>query len=321
MRILTPARVTLLMLFVVGGLVAAYVAKNLWASDEAPVAVETRAVPMAVADLKPGTIITEAHLGLGRMPADELSRYPGMLLENRAIVGRVVKQPIQAGTPILTGQLYEPGERPPLQIGKGMRAVSVSLKDTVALVDGRIAPGQYVDVHLTPNLDAQNGARFRGGITLTLFKGVRVLAVNSSAGRTVGGASTNAVTLELTPGQANVMILAGSRGDVTLSYNPEGPGHGGVGVNRDDRATLEEILGISTPKRDASFTTETYRRSSRSTLQFQDGRRVEDTGRLGRNAKSRNLDSPPAKAKRIAPAVPRPERSRLADGPSLSPVK
>ena len=59
MKILTPARVTVLMLMVVGGLAAAYVAKNLLAADTTPPKVETRTVPMAVADLKPGTVVTE----------------------------------------------------------------------------------------------------------------------------------------------------------------------------------------------------------------------------------------------------------------------
>jgi pilus assembly protein CpaB len=262
------------MLLVVGGLVAAYVAKNLLAADATPLKVETRAVPMAVADLKPGTVVTEAHLGVARMPVAEFSRHPGMLLENRAIVGRVVKTSIQAGTPITSDQLYQPGEMPPLSVGKGMRAVSVPLKDAVALVDGRIASGQYVDVHLTPNIDANNTAKFRGGITITLFKGVRVLAM-STGSRAVGQGAGSSVTLELTPGQANVMILASTRSDITLSYNPDGPGNGGVGVNREDRATLDEILGVSAP-RDNAFTTENFKGTARSTLRFQNGRRIDD---------------------------------------------
>lgn len=274
MKLLTPARVTLLMLLVVGGLVAAYVAKNLLAANGTPPKVETRTVPMAISDLKPGTVITEAHLGVARMRVAEFSQHPGMLLENRAIVGRVVKKDIQAGTPITSDQLYQPGEMPPLSVGKGMRAVSVPLKDAVALVDGRIAPGQFVDVHLTPNIDGSNRARFRGGITITLFKGVRVLAL-STGGRSVGQGANSSVTLELTPGQANVMILAATRGDITLSYNPDGPGNGGVGVNREDRATLDEILGLSVP-RDDSVTTENFKGSTRSILKFQHGRRIDD---------------------------------------------
>lgn len=276
MKILTPARVTLLMLLVVGGLVGAYVAKGLFAADEAPVKVETRAVPMAVADLKPGTVITESHMGLGRMPVSEIAQHPGMLLDNRGIVGRVVKAPIQAGTPIISQQLYQPGEQPPLKVGEGMRAVSVSLGERVALVDGRIQPGQFVDVHMTPNAGGQNDRRFRGGITLTLFKGVKLLAVNSSsASGAAASRAGNSVTLELSPGQSNIMILAASRGGITLSYNPEGRGDGGVGVTDENRATLEEILGLrDLPAPPKPFVTENYKGTSRTTLEFQAGRRV-----------------------------------------------
>jgi pilus assembly protein CpaB len=318
MKLLTPARVTLLMLLIVGGLVAAYVAKNLAGADEKPSTIPTRTVPMAISDLKPGTVVTDAHLGVGRMAVAELGEHPGMLLESRAIVGRVVKQEIQAGTPITSDQLYQPGELPPLSVTKGMRAVSVPLKDAVALVDGRITPGQFVDVHLTPAVDTANRARFRGGITITLFKGVRVLAMSTGGGRALGRGPGSSVTLELTPGQANIMILASARGEITLSYNPDGPGNGGVGVNREDRATLDEILGLSTP-RDDSFTAESYKGTTRSTLRFQNGRRVDNAG------VTRNLSGDSQTLRRSGrPKIVNqpgsgPARQRLTDGPQPSP--
>ena len=315
MKLLTPARVTLLMLLVVAGLVAAYVAKNLLAAGGAPPKVETRAVPMAISDLKPGTIVAEAHLGVARMPVAELSKHPGMLLENRAIVGRVVKQDIQAGTPITSDQLYQPGEMPPLSVGKGLRAVSVPLKDAVALVDGRIAAGQYVDVHLTPTVDSGNSSRFRGGLTITLFKGVRLLAMSTGGGRSLGQGTGSSVTLELTPGQSNILILAATRGDITLSYNPDGRGNGGVGVNREDRATLDEILGLSAPP-DDSFTAESFKGGSRSTLRFQNGRRVDD-GVTQKTPGSKQPSRSTGRPKIGNPPGGGPKRQRLADGPRL----
>jgi pilus assembly protein CpaB len=319
MKLLTPARVTLLMLLVVAGLVAAYVAKNLLAAGGAPAKVETRTVPMAISDLKPGTIVTEAHLGVARMPVAEFSSHPGMLLENRAIVGRVVKQEIQAGTPITSDQLYQPGEMPPLSVGKGMRAVSVPLKDAVSLVDGRIAAGQYVDVHLTPTVDSGNRSRFHGGLTITLFKGVRVLALSTGGGRSLGQGSGSSVTLELTPGQSNILILAATRGDITLSYNPDGPGKGGVGVNREDRATLDEILGLSTP-RDDSFTAENFKGTSRSTVRFQHGRRVDD-GVTQKRPDGKRPSRGAGRPKIVNSPGGGPDRQRLADGPRLSPTQ
>ena len=106
---------------------------------------------------------------------------------------------------------------------------------------------------------------------MTLFKGVKVLAMNRSTG---GGASRsgNNVTLELSKEQANILIQARDKGSLTLTYTPEGKGNGGVAVGREDRATLDEILGLEPVK--PPFTSEIYYGSGRSVLQFQNGRPV-----------------------------------------------
>lgn len=270
MKRLTPANVTLMMLITVFSLVAAYIAKNLRAT-EAPPPVERRSVPMALSSLEPGTVITEAHLGEGRVPETELQ--PEMLLDESGIVGRVVKQPIPAARPIRASQLYQPGERPPLEIEEGMRAVSVSVPDGVALVDGLIRPGQSVDVHLTPSRPVRGDGS--GGLTLTLLEGVRVVALNRGQAATSVNRTDNSVTLELTPKQANILILARDRGEITLSYNPGGAGESSVGLSGQGRATLEQILGLKPPPQpEPPFVVESYRGASRSTLEFRNGRRV-----------------------------------------------
>ncbi len=276
MRYLTPARVTFLMLAVVATLVGAYVAKKLFAADEPVAEVRTRNVPMAIADIEPGTEITEAHLGLG--PIREENLAPDILLNNRVIVGRVAKVRIPRATPIQASQLFAPGERPPLAVSPGHRAVSVRLGDSPAVLDGLVRPGQFVDVHLTPS-QGGNDERLRGGMTLTLFRGVKVLALNRSSRSGASQRRVNSVTLELTPRQANVLILAQSRGDITLTYNPEGAGSGDVAAENEDRAFLEEILGLEPlPQPPQPFVTETYRGSRRDELRFRDGKRVDERG-------------------------------------------
>lgn len=272
MKSLTPARITLMMLVVVGGLIAAYVAKGLLATEQAAPEVEMRNVPMAIADLPPGTVVTEAHVGAGRITESEIQ--PGMLLNERAIIGRVVKETIPAATPITSTQLYQPGERPPLKVGPGMRAVSVSLSAVVDMVDGLVKPGEFVDIHMTPNNADSGDRRFRGGLTLTLFKGVKVIAINRNIQQGDVDRVGNSVTLELTPEQANIMILARDRGDITMSFNPEGKGTGGVAVSSENRATLDEILGLKPlPKPTPPLVTESYRGSLRETTSFRDGKR------------------------------------------------
>lgn len=267
MKRLTPAALTMLMLVVVGLLVVGYVAKNLLAREVPPPTDPILTVPMALADMEPGTVITEGHIATGRLRESQM--VPETIRADAVVIGRVVKTKIQAARPILTTDLYAPGDFPPLQLAPGMRAVAVGLEDSTAAVDGLVRPGQYVDVHFTPS--SYRDQEQTGGLTITLFKGVKVLAMNRSTG---GGASRggNNVTLELSKEQANILIQARDKGNLTLTYTPEGKGDGGVAVSREDRATLDEILGLEPVKQ--PFTSEIYYGSGRSVLQFQNGRPV-----------------------------------------------
>ena len=280
MKSLTPAKVTLLMFGVFGVLIAAYIGKRLLAGKEEAPPVATRNIPMAISELEPGTLVTDEHLGLGPIAIKNLK--PEMMTSNRVIVGRIVKERIPAATPISTGQLYPAGETPPIQVEPGMRAISVSLESSVDLVDGLIKPGEYVDVHMTPT-GMNNDKRLNGGMTLTLFNGVRVIAINRSYTQNSSSRRGTNVTLELTPEQANIMILARDRGEITMSYTPEGKGDGGVAVSSSEKATLYEILGLKTPEKPKEeeppkpFIVEGYYGSSRSVNKFdRDGLRIGD---------------------------------------------
>src|SRR5690606_35817022 len=113
-------------------------------ATEAPVPEERRNYPMAISDLKPGTLITEAHLAQGPWLASQ-SR-PTYARSNTVLLGRVVKNPLKAATPIDTLDLYPPGEGMPLDIAVGRRAYEVSLDESVTL-SGLAKPGEYFDVH------------------------------------------------------------------------------------------------------------------------------------------------------------------------------
>jgi pilus assembly protein CpaB len=262
----------MLMLAVVGLLVVGYVAKNLLARDEAPPSDPIITVPMALADMEPGTVITEAHIALGRLRQSQL--VPETVQSDAVLIGRVVKEKIQAARPILTTNLYSPGEFPPLQLEPGQRAVAISLDDSTSAVDGLIRPGEYVDVHFTPS--SYRDQDRTGGLTMTLFKGVKVLAINRSTyGASPAGRGGTTVTLALTEEQANILIQARDKGGLTLTYTPEGRGNGGVAVGREDRATLDEILGLDPLVEDRPFTSEVFHGSSRSVLEFENGRRTD----------------------------------------------
>jgi pilus assembly protein CpaB len=86
------------------------------------------------------------------------------------------------------------------------------------------------------------------------------------------------VTLELTPEQANIILLAKDKGALQLTYTPEGKGNGGVAVADADRATLSEILGLSEPKKEEpAHSVEMFFGSGRNVVQFRDGKRIDST--------------------------------------------
>ncbi len=276
MRRLTPALLTMVMFGVVGLLVMAYVAKNLLARDEAPRPPSTRNIPMGIADIPAGTFITENHIGMGPFPVEKLDR--DMLLVNRVIVGRIAKEEIKAAQPIRANQLFQPGELPSLstRVGPGMRAVTIDVSDSGAMVDGLVKPGEYVDVLFTYGA-ASNDDAFQGGLTMRLFEGVKVIAYNRNLQQGRLDRSSNNVTLELTEPQTNIITLAKGRGQLTLSYNPNGAGDGGLALSNTERVTLYEILGLK-PQEEAPepFMAEIYRGTGRDTLMFNDkGRRID----------------------------------------------
>jgi pilus assembly protein CpaB len=285
MRRLTPAGVSTMMVVVVGLLVTAYFAKLMRAEESRgqptaqPQVVESRSVPTATGTLEPGTVITAAHLAMGRVRADALA--PDALVQEPALIGRTVKERIPPGSVIRFGQLFPLGERPLPTVPRGMRAVSIALRRGVAPLIG-LKEGQYVDVYLTPRNDVSNAARFRGGMTLTLFRGVRLLAATQGAS---ANEANDVATLELTPDQAAILILARERGNIALSYNPDGKGDGGIALRDRDRATLDEILGLppdpavtARPAGPAgTFTTEVYKGTTRSTRQFEERTKTENS--------------------------------------------
>ncbi len=286
MRRLTPATLTLVMFGIVGLLVVGYVAKTMLAGQEKPPApIATRDVPMAVTDVAAGTIITENHLGMGKYPRDKLTS--DVLLANRVIIGRVTKGPLKAATPIKANQLYQPGELPPLEVAEGMRAVSVLVGDGVAMVDGMIKPGQFVDILFTASAGGPGvvDSSFQGGFTMRLFEGVKILAINRNFTQSRVDRGANHVTLELTQAQTNIVVLAQDRGKLTLTYNPsDAVGDGGLALSNEERVTLFEILGLKkqepvNPK--DPIQTEIYRGHSRITVQFDEKGKLLSGGSSG----------------------------------------
>ena len=260
---LTPAFVTTVLMCVVGGLVVAYVARKVFAQEENDATPVLTKVVAATSDLAPGTVITSEHLGFAQVFNERLS--DDIVLKKELVLGRIVKNGIKTSSPIRLSDLHPAGHRMDLQLAEGMRAVTITVNDAAAITGGLIQAGDYVDVHFTPMLNGGD-QRYRGGFTMTLFVGVRVLAINTRA-QAVGGRAASAVALELSEQQANILIQARNKGELTLTLNPNGRGSGGIAVDAEDRAYLDEILGL-TAMVDDTFVMEIYTGSARGTYTY-----------------------------------------------------
>ncbi len=268
MRNITPAFITLFILAVMGVLFAVYIWRSMMPKPVVKEPIGTRTVPMAAADIPAGTLLTSDHIVMGFLSRDK--QTADMIINKDVVVGRYALKDLKQAKPIRTGDLYAPGVRPPFEVTPGMRAVTIGLGDSTAVVDGLIKPGDYVDVHLTVDNNSSD-KRYRGGFTMTMFKGVKVLAMNRLTHQSPLNRGTNTVTFELTPAQANILLQAKTKGDLSVTYTPNGAGSGGVAIAEADRAHFEEILGLpEIPKPKRPFTTELYRGSSRSVIRYYD---------------------------------------------------
>lgn len=133
-------------------------------------------------------------------------------------VQRVALHDLSADEPILTTQISQPGGRANLAsiITPGMEAVSIRSND-VAGVGGFILPGDRVDVLLTRSVTPIGGQQATS-VTQILAQNVKVLGIDQSADDTTDKpAVARAVTVEVTPPQAQTITLGQTVGAVSLS--------------------------------------------------------------------------------------------------------
>lgn len=128
------------------------------------------------------------------------------------MAGSVARAPLLPGEPITSSKLVKAGDGGVLAaiLPAGMRAISTRIKEETGV--GRlILPNDHVDVILTTRRRNEHVAE-------TLFRNIRVLAIGQQIEAKEGKklAEGNTATLELTPGQAEELAAANSRGEISL---------------------------------------------------------------------------------------------------------
>jgi pilus assembly protein CpaB len=212
-----PNNVTVLFLAIVMGGVAAFLARN-W--------IESHSRALAAGDSVGTIVVAAAPLGFGaEVSPDSITEisWVAKSLPEGAFVSkdellkdgrRVVLSPLGRGEPVLRSKITGPGQRALLSalLEAGKRAVTLRVDD-VRGVAGFILPGDFVDVVLI----AEDGPPRRENYSEILLQHVKVLAVDQLASeRQEQPTVAKAVTVEVTPEQAQKVLLATNIGKLSL---------------------------------------------------------------------------------------------------------
>ena len=173
-------------------------------------------VVIAAQDVPLGTPLTTAALKTVEWPRANV--LAGSVEDPKAIEGRVVRTTLVSGEPVLESKLAPPGASGGLaaSIGAGHRAITVKVNEVVG-VAGFALPGNRVDVLVSvPAANMQESDK--QPIAKIVLEGILVLAIAQEAHRDdTKPKVVNAVTLEVTPQQAEKLDLARSIGTLSLA--------------------------------------------------------------------------------------------------------
>jgi pilus assembly protein CpaB len=206
-----PKAIAMLVLSVVIGLAATMVAAG-WIAQQGQVA--SSQVVVAAGDIELGSRLNAQMLKTVEWPSGSIP--PGAIAEVAPLQDRVVRTSVLRGEPILEAKLAPLGTKGGLSavIPEGKRAMTVRVNDVIG-VAGFALPGNYVDIVVNTQLDS--GGRGDKQISKIVLEHILVLAVAQEASRDeTKPRVVNAVTLELTPEQAEKLDLARSVGTLSL---------------------------------------------------------------------------------------------------------
>ena len=177
----------------------------------------TNKVAVALLDISLGARISPEMVRMVDWPANALP--PGAFNDPKLLDARVTRTSIQHGEPIMESKLAPPGTQGGLSavVGEGKRAMTVRVNDVVG-VAGFALPGNYVDILVnTQDELAKNASGRDPSISKIVLERILVLAIAQESSRDdTKPKVVNAVTLELTPDQAEKLDLARSVGTLSL---------------------------------------------------------------------------------------------------------
>jgi pilus assembly protein CpaB len=206
---------TMISLSVLLGTAAAWMAGNWIQRAGEAREVEMASVVAAEMAIPFGTKVSDRHLKTLQMPAEFAP--PGSFNSIEEVRDRVTVQPVVAGEILMRERFTESegGSTLAALVSEKMRAVTVRVDDVIG-VGGFLLPGNRVDV-----LAARREAN-RRATAETIVRDVKVLAVDQTAATEKNEpVIVRAVTLEVNPAQAEILVRAKEEGSIQLALrNP-----------------------------------------------------------------------------------------------------
>jgi pilus assembly protein CpaB len=175
-------------------------------------------IVVAAGDIGLGQRLAPEMFKLTEWPADSVPK--GAFTDPQKLSGRVLKSNLLMGEPVSEAKLAPSGTLGGLSalISEGKRAITVRVNDVIG-VAGFALPGNYVDIIVSTQKDPQPGVDVREqSISKIVLERILVLAVAQEVNRDETKPKVvNAVTLEVTPEQAEKLDLARSVGTLSLA--------------------------------------------------------------------------------------------------------
>ena len=173
-------------------------------------------VVVAKVDIPLGTKIVEEQLTVVQFPRG--STPDGTFDKVEKLVGRVAVASFAAREPITESRLAAEGTAGGLTavIPEGYRAMTVKVDDVVG-VSGFIMPGALVDVVVV--IEPNDSTQSQGPISKIVLQNIKVLANGQNIDQPKNEREANsvkAVTLQVTPEQAEKLALASTEGKLQL---------------------------------------------------------------------------------------------------------
>ena len=151
--------------------------------------------------------------------------------EPSTVMGSVARTALLAGMPLTWAALVRPGQEGFLAAAllPDHRAVTIVVNQATSHA-GLIAPGDRVDVIFTMQVSSDGSSQLNS-FSRTVLENIRVVAVNRRVENVAPeaepvesengqGGSGNTVTLEVLPSEADQLVLATTRGSVSLALRP-----------------------------------------------------------------------------------------------------